>query len=144
MKILLIFLAFMPIMAIAQTDEAINYWDNRKPKNTTKTAGSQLKGAGKAFYLGAALSFAGATISYLGNQSIKSQQEQNLTTDYSGKQKTINTVSNVFYGASFACTLVAFGKLISAGNLMDEERKQAQKNTSLNFTGNGVSLVYKF
>lgn len=143
MRKILFLLALIPLFASAQqTQESINYWENKPIKY--KTAGTQLKAAGTAFYLGLASAAAGGFISYVGNNSIQTRISNGEEFDHVGAANTVNAVSSVFYGGSLICSMVAFGKLISAGNLLEAERRQANKNTSLNFTGTGVSLVYKF
>jgi len=161
MKKIFFLLAIIPLFASAQqTQESINYWENKPIKY--KTAGTQLKAAGTAFYFSTAFAAAGFLVSYVGTNSLikeyslpKYYDTNNLNLynydftqddidDITTRTKRLTAISSIAYGASAVSALVAFGKLISAGNLLEAERRQANKNTSLNFTSNGVSLVYKF
>ncbi len=159
-KLILILVLFPFILNAQQSQESINYWENKPIKY--KTAGTQLKAAGTAFYFSTAFAAAGFLVSYVGTNSLikeyslpKYYDTNNLILynydlteddidDITARTKRITTISTIAYGASSLSALIAFGKLISAGNLLEAERRQANKNTSLNFTGNGVSLVYKF
>lgn len=133
MKKILFILLLLPVFIQAQS---IDYWAERKKQKqqnfNTKTPGSQLKAAGTAFYLS------------MGFVAIGTLTSTQIVDDKGEINDFAKTVTYAAGGCSLISTLIAYGKLISAGNLLDEEKRKNEKKTSFNFTGNGLSLVYKF
>jgi hypothetical protein len=132
-KILFILLLLFPLLGQAQSRD---YWAEKKIKKQSseiqgKTAGSELKTAGTLLYC----SFGASIIGIYASTEIYTTDKKNTSAEI---------ITYAAAGGSVIFALISFGKLISAGNLLNEEKIKRNKKTSFNFSGDKLSLVYKF